>query len=244
MTIPYRVRFDESSPEGTIRTSALLRYAQDVAWLHSERLGFDRAWYRQRGLTWLVRSVELVVDGPIETGAALAVTTRIAGYRRVWARRRTSFTVPGGQVVAWAHTDWVIIDAQGLPTRVPSEFARLYATPPGTFDPVRIVLPEPPANALEWRGRVRRADLDPLAHVNNAAYLDYLEEAFEALPEGAERLTAVPRSYRLEYAAAAEPGAGLTGRLWALEPGEAHSPLAFRLATDDGTELLRALFAS
>jgi acyl-ACP thioesterase len=71
MTVPYRVRFDESSPAGTIRTSALLRYAQDVAWLHSERLGFDRAWYAERGLTWLVRSVELVVEGCIETGAAL-----------------------------------------------------------------------------------------------------------------------------------------------------------------------------
>jgi hypothetical protein len=38
----YRVRFDEAGPDGNLRTSGVLRYAQDVAWRHSEVLGFDR----------------------------------------------------------------------------------------------------------------------------------------------------------------------------------------------------------
>ena len=40
---PYRVRFDEAAPDGLIRTSVLLRYAQDLAWFHSARQGFHRA---------------------------------------------------------------------------------------------------------------------------------------------------------------------------------------------------------
>ena len=32
---PYRVRFDEAGPDGLLRTSVLLRYAQDLAWYHS-----------------------------------------------------------------------------------------------------------------------------------------------------------------------------------------------------------------
>ena len=48
----YRVRFDEAGPDGLLRASGLLRYAQDVAWMHSEALGFDRAWYRERDLAW------------------------------------------------------------------------------------------------------------------------------------------------------------------------------------------------
>ena len=52
---PYRVRFDEAGPDGLLRTSVLLRYAQDVAWHHSTSRGFDRAWYAERGLAWLVR---------------------------------------------------------------------------------------------------------------------------------------------------------------------------------------------
>jgi len=39
---PYRVRFDEAGPDGLLRTSTLLRYAQDLAAFHSAKRGFDR----------------------------------------------------------------------------------------------------------------------------------------------------------------------------------------------------------
>ena len=65
----YRVRFDEAGPDGRLRTSGLLRYTQDLAARHSEALGYDRAWYRARGLTWLVRTAELDVRAPIPYGA-------------------------------------------------------------------------------------------------------------------------------------------------------------------------------
>ena len=67
----YRVRFDEAGPNGDARTSTLLRYAQDVAWRHSEDLGFDREWYRARGFGWVVRGVELEVHAPIPMGHTL-----------------------------------------------------------------------------------------------------------------------------------------------------------------------------
>ena len=67
----YRVRFDEAGPDGRIRTSTLLRYAQDVAWRHSEDLGFDRDWYAGRGLNWVARSGEPEVLGRVWLGAAL-----------------------------------------------------------------------------------------------------------------------------------------------------------------------------
>ncbi|HUP55363.1 MAG TPA: hypothetical protein VM408_07640, partial [Methylomirabilota bacterium] len=41
---PFRVRFDEAAPDGRLRTSVLLRWAQDLAWFHSARRGFDRDW--------------------------------------------------------------------------------------------------------------------------------------------------------------------------------------------------------
>ena len=34
-TLRFRVRFDDAGPDGEIRTSALLRYAADLAWFHS-----------------------------------------------------------------------------------------------------------------------------------------------------------------------------------------------------------------
>ena len=51
----YRVRFDEAGPDGSLKSGGYLRFAQDLAWIHSESGGFGRDWYSERGLTWLVR---------------------------------------------------------------------------------------------------------------------------------------------------------------------------------------------
>jgi len=241
-TVPYRVRFDESAPDGNLRTSTLLRYAQDAAWIHSESLGFDREWYSTRGLWWLVRCVDLRVLDTARMGETLSVTTTIVGYRKVWARRRTDLVGARGQRVAEAFTDWVITDERGMPTRVPEEFTRLFAGQAGTFTPARVALEATPPDAIERRFQVRPQDLDPMGHVNNAGYLDYLEEAVlaDSAAEVRGLLDRRPRRYRLEYNAPAVPGAELLGRMWGRDAG-----VSYRL-TDEraGVELLRATLAA
>ena len=44
------VRFDECDSRGRMRSAALLRHAQDLAWRHSEVLEYGRAWYEARGV--------------------------------------------------------------------------------------------------------------------------------------------------------------------------------------------------
>src|SRR5207247_6493647 len=87
----YRVRFDEAGPDGRLRTSGFMRYAQDLAWQHSAELGFGRAWYAERGLTWLVRAAELMIVASPEMGSTVGARTAIVGIRRVFARRRGEF---------------------------------------------------------------------------------------------------------------------------------------------------------
>ena len=99
-TAAYRVRFDEATPRGLLRGSALLGYVQDVAWRHSEALGFPRDWYREKGVAWLVRAVEARVLAPIADGETVAVTTRLTGYRKVMARRETEVAGPAGELRA------------------------------------------------------------------------------------------------------------------------------------------------
>lgn len=239
VTIPYRIRFDECGPDGIVRTSTLLRYAQDVAWVHSERLGFGRAWYADRGLAWVVRAAELAILAPVPLGATLAVSTAVTGFRRVWARRRTEARLDDGTLAFWGHTDWVMTDHRGLPGRVPAEFPAAFAIPPGPFEPGRVALPPTPQDAVVHRAAVRPQDLDPMGHVNNAAYVDYLEEALHAAGDaGRRRLSGIPRRIRLEYAAAAAPGARLLGAVWR-EPSTDGDAWAWRLADDLGSELAR-----
>ncbi len=244
-TVAYRVRFDECGPDGLARTSVMLRYAQDVAWIHSERLGFDRDWYAARGLTWLVRAAQVTILRPVPLGTTLDVSTTVAGFRKVWARRRTDGRLADGTVAFWAHTDWVIVDARGLPTRVPAEFPAVYGTMPGPFEPGRVPLPPTPLDATAQSGVVRPQDVDPLGHVNNAAYLDYLEESLLAAGDrGAAAITAAPRSVWLEYLGQATPGTVVTGSVW-LAAGAAVAPTwAWRLTDAAGGDLTRGRYAT
>ncbi len=88
------MRFDEAGADGHARVSSLVRYVQDLAWQHSDAVGFDRAWYAARGLGWLVRGLELEVLGDAWHGDVLTLTTQVIGWRRMWARRRPGGTRP------------------------------------------------------------------------------------------------------------------------------------------------------
>jgi acyl-CoA thioesterase FadM len=235
VTVPYRVRFDECGADGIVRTSALLRYAQDVAWIHSERLGFDRDWYTGRGLAWVVRAAELGIVAPVPLGTTLSITTRITGFRRVWARRRTEASLPDGTLALWGHTDWVMTDHRGMPGRVPPEFPAAFATPPASFEPGRVALPPTPADAVVTETRVRPQDVDPMGHVNNAAYVDYLEESVSAAgDQGSAAIGAIPRRVQIEYVLAAVPGSTLAGAAWRLGESADQAGWAWRLAPPGG----------
>lgn len=232
----YRVRFDESGPDGTLPGSGFLRYAQDLAWLHSEAAGFGRAWYGERGLTWLIRAVELDVLDEIEYGAELDASTEVLGFRRVWARRRSEFTRRGTERdVGSAVIDWVLLNERGSPVRVPAEIVRLFGDDTrDAFTPLRVDLPPAPPDAGRCVFEVHRGELDPLGHVNNAAYLDYMDDHLVSAGRPAE-VSRLPRRYRVEFMAPAEPGMSLVGRGW-----DDELAWCYLLETADGRELLRA----
>ena len=203
-SVEYRVRFDEAGPDGLIRTSGLLRYAQDVAWQHSEARGFDRAWYAARGLAWVVRAVELEVARPIGMGLPLAVSTAVVAHRRIWARRLAEVRLPDGEIGARVVTDWVILDSRGRPVRIPTEIESGFPTSPTRGEILRVA-PSPEPFEAATSLRVRPHELDPMGHVNNAAYLDWLEEALLDRAGAGPAVGTVPRTARLEYAASAAP---------------------------------------
>jgi len=240
---PFRVRFDEAGPDGTVRTSSLLRYAQDLAWQHSDALGLDRAWYRGRGVTWLVRAAELTVLGAMASGTSITGTTTIAGFRRVWSRRRTDFHDEAGVLAAWVNIDWVLIDDRGSPQRIPPDIQRAFPVVDTVVSLARVDLAEPPAEVPAVPIAVRPQELDPLDHVNNAVYADWLEEqVLRTDPEaGVESVRRLPRLVRLEYARAAEAGTTVTARTWQdPDPPAADAGWSCRVDAADGTPLLRA----
>jgi acyl-ACP thioesterase len=233
----YRVRFDEAGADGRVRTGSLLRYAQDIAWRHSEDLGFDRRWYTDQGRWWVVRSIELAVLRPIPMGRLLRVATAVIGHRRIWARRRGEFRLPDGELAAEALVDWVLLDERGRILRIPPDFGVVFPNVELGGEILRVALPPAPAEAFTLELRVRPQDLDPMGHVNNAVYLDWIEEV--AAAAGApDLIVAIPRRVSIEYAASAESGDELRATAW--DDGRAWSVRLSRPA--DGVEVVRARF--
>jgi acyl-CoA thioesterase FadM len=240
-TAEYRVRFDEATPAGLLRGSALLGYVQDVAWRHSEALGFPRDWYRAKGVAWLVRAVEARFLGPMADGETLAVTTQLTGSRRVMMRRRTDVAGAEGDLRAIVTIDWAMTDGRA-PVRIPVEFEQAPLDGPGPFAPIRVDHPPAPPDAATLRFSPRLRELDPMNHANNGVYLDWLDEAVaSAGPDGAAAIATLPRVYRMEYLRPAGPGAALVSAAWPGRPEDGGDPAgwAYRLAAADGTDLLR-----
>ena len=232
----YRVRFDEAGPDGNLRSGGFLRFAQDLAWIHSESAGFGREWYGERGLFWLVRGVELEILDSIEFGSELVVSTQVIGFRRVIARRKSEIRrVDSERVVAEAFTDWVLLNDAGRPVRPPDEIPEAFGTITD-FTPLRVRLGMPPEDADERTFVVRRSETDPMAHVNNAGYLDYLDEQYLSVYEAPiEATLPVPRRYRAEFVGSATPGATVVGRSW-----QADLAWCYLLADQGGQEMFRA----
>lgn len=236
-TVSYRIRFDEAGPTGTARPSLFLRLAQDVAWVHSERIGYTREWYADRGLAWLVRAVALDVNGHARYGELVDVSTSVIGYRRIWARRRADIR-RAGEGLATVLTDWILTDARGRPARIPDEFAERLPPRVASIEPLRA--PDPPIGppALEASDVVRSSELDPLGHVNNAAYLDRVLDLAARL-DGADTAGALDTpSVVIEYLAAAGPGDRTRESLWLAGDGRG---LAYGMSVVGRGQILRAI---
>jgi acyl-ACP thioesterase len=244
----YQVRFDEADATGRLRPSGYLRFAQDMAWRHSEIAGFGRDWYTERSLTWLVRNVSLHLVAAVTYGEHITLTTEITGWRHVWARRQGVMRRGGhpddsdsGEVVAIVDTDWVLLGEDGRPARMPDEIASWLAAEP-TFERKRVLIPETPPDATRLVTRVRPLDIDPMAHMNNAAYLDVVDEVLAHLPPAAPDDgpddSPVGRLYRVGYLQPALPGALLDVAAWRPDTGT----IACRIC-DGGTELTRVLIS-
>ena len=164
--------------------------------------------------------------------------TRCASRRRssaIGGSGRGGSASAGSRTAAWPRrvtTDWVLLDSRNRVVRIPADFGLAFTNPEIHSEIIRVPAPGgAPARAIDVRVRV--SELDPLDHVNNAAYVDWLDEALHAAGWGAA--TRLPRTVRIEYLASAERGDDVTVEL----RGDA-TQWAALIKRSDGLELVRA----
>jgi acyl-CoA thioester hydrolase len=221
----FRVRSYECDAYGHVNHANYLRYMQEAALDASAAVGYDEARYRQMGHIWVIRETQVDYLRSLVFGDSVEVTTWVSDFRRVRSRRMYELRSLGsGEVVAKGSTDWVYIEtATGRPARVPDEMVRAFA-PEGMPDQTEArehfpAAPPMPPGAYTMQREVEWRDIDPEQHVNNATYLNYMEEcgiqAAKAFGWDSERIRSegiaiVARQHRIEYREQAKLGERLT----------------------------------
>lgn len=210
----FRVRHYECDAYGHLNNANYARYMEDAAFEASASVGYDKQRYEGMGYLWLAHETELEYLQPVVYGDTIEVKTWVGDFRRVRSRRFYEFRKAGhDELVARAATDWVFIEkATERPAIVPPEMIAAFA-PDGV---VEIAAPRkkfpapppPPDGVFTLRRRVEWRDIDTAQHVNNATYLNYIEDAgiqvskFYGWPVArsiAANFAVIARSHHIEY---------------------------------------------
>jgi acyl-CoA thioester hydrolase len=121
-TARWRVRSYELDANDHVNNAVYLAYAEEVATLHAEALGFGRDWTRAQGGGWVAHAHTITYHRPAGYGDELELTTRIAELRGARAIRETRIARVDGELLAELTTEWVWIRAaDGRPTRPPAD---------------------------------------------------------------------------------------------------------------------------
>jgi medium-chain acyl-[acyl-carrier-protein] hydrolase len=179
--ICLRVSSYEVSAMGEVRPATYLNYLEEAATRASESIGFTYEWYLAHRGAWVVRKLLLRHFQPAMVNDDLILTTWISEARRVQAYREYDLRRADGQQILRARHTWVYLNADTLlPERLPAEFAGRYI-PEGHAEPIELPLakPSPVLNARTFttERRAEYFDLDTNSHVNNAVYVQWIEQA-------------------------------------------------------------------
>ncbi len=126
---------------------------------------------------WVVRRTLIDVRRAASLDEPLELSTFCSGTGRSWAERRTSIVGERGASIE-AVSLWIRVDpTSGRPTGLGDDFLNAYgAAAAGRRVSSRLRLPAPPDEVSRRPWTIRRVDIDPLRHVNNAAQWAIVEE--------------------------------------------------------------------
>ncbi|MBI9084849.1 MAG: hypothetical protein JEZ11_14750 [Desulfobacterales bacterium] len=169
--------FDVDSRFG-LKLVSLFRYFQEAAVMHSERVGIGSRTLVNDGTVWILNKIAAEIIRYPEYGETVTVTTWSRGAKGFKAFR--DFVVSSGdQRLAVAASIWLYFDMKRKRiVRVPGDLIEAYSVEDETVLDLDLDAWRPEAE-FEPEAHIeittRSSDFDPLGHVNNSLYFDYLE---------------------------------------------------------------------
>jgi len=195
-------------PRDRARPGDLWRLFQDAAIVGSARRGWPPDRYRAQHCGFVVRSMVARHFRPAHFGDPLVARTWVSSFRRGLVSDRQVRLVTHGEVVSAATQRWVHVSLPDLrPTRASKELESSFAIrrePDGDVTLPTITDTETDGPEHRFSFRCWYTWMDPLAHVNHPAYLDWADE-------GTSRMLAESGSDPHALVAVAEEVAWMSG---------------------------------
>ena len=180
MEAVYRKEFtlgaDAVDRFGRLKQSRMLLYAQQISGEHSTALGFSYEALAQRGLFWAVVRNRLQVSRmPMEGETIYMETWPMPTTRTAYPRSTVAYDADGNELFRTLSL-WVLMSFESRAMVLPGKSG---VTVEGTLRGNELAIPrsvalKPMGNRMERT--VRFTDLDRNGHMNNARYLEWVDD--------------------------------------------------------------------
>lgn len=201
ITAERRIGFFEINENLELRPRALVNLLQEAAALHSRTAGYEAPALMENGRAWILHRIAIVIDRIPVFGDEIEIVTWHRGSRKFRSYRDFELLQHGEKLVSAASL-WLFIDTERKKIlKPPDDVAESYTVEPvvatdidiDRWRPENRFQPESSATVA-----TRPSDYDPLGHVNNALYLDYLETLTERVFGAPYRMRQIHIQYNRE----------------------------------------------
>lgn len=173
----FHISSYDSNPKSTLRFSSLLKYMQEVALADCASYGATYAAMREQSMVFVLIRSSVQLDGLIRSGDVISIKTWSQSIKGASFYRDFIFS-RGGKRVGGARTQWVLLNYETRKICKPSTFKwPLVHFEERSGVEISGIMTDGELCGRREDSLVRYSLLDENAHLNNALYLDVLDDA-------------------------------------------------------------------
>lgn len=180
----FYVGLSDTNLKQELTNTSLLRFLEDIAGIHSEKVGYGATSIDKTKRTWILLSWKVKVLKRAKMNDEVIVETWSRVIEKFYAYRDFKVFDKDGNIIAIATSKWIYMDIEnGRIVKVTDEVAAVYESEPVSVfeeyeDPKAKDLEKEPENEIDFN--ITRNLIDINNHLHNIYYMDI---ALEALPK-------------------------------------------------------------
>lgn len=184
VTQDFYVGLSDTNLKQELTNTSLLRFLEDIAGIHSEKVGYGATSIETTKRTWILLAWKVKVFKRAKMNETVKVVTWSRMIEKFYAFRDFKVFDKDDNLLAIATSKWIYMDTENLKiVKVQEDVASCYESEPeSVFEEISdIKLKEPDSDYInEIEFKITRNLIDINNHVHNIYYMDI---AKEALPE-------------------------------------------------------------